>query len=260
MLVATKREAGSGALPWPAALIVWGPGEVSSPHAHHCVQLVLALSGVLRIRLRADDRWRRCGAVIIPPDRRHEVQARGAAVLIGFVDPESDLAAALLERLGSRVVVVPGSTVARWREDLGNPEALEANRVEEWVRAELLQQRRPRTVHARVKRVLRALARAPLDPGSTTLPSLASLAGLSPSRFMHAFTESVGIPLRQYLLWLRVQRAAAALTTGCTVTEAAYVAGFADAAHLTRTFRRMLGTTPTDLLRRTPATRELRLD
>jgi AraC-like DNA-binding protein len=69
---------------------------------------------------------------------------------------------------------------------------------------------------------------------------------------MHVFTESVGIPLRRYLLRLRVQRAAGALAAGHTVTEAAHAAGFADAPHLTRTFRRILGATPRDLLRRAP--------
>jgi AraC-like DNA-binding protein len=76
---------------------------------------------------------------------------------------------------------------------------------------------------------------------------------------MHVFTESVGIPLRPYLLWLRVQRAASALSNGQTVTEAAHLAGFADAPHLTRTFRRTLGTSPRELIRPAAATRELRL-
>jgi AraC-like DNA-binding protein len=70
---------------------------------------------------------------------------------------------------------------------------------------------------------------------------------LSPSRFMHAFTESVGVPIRPYILWLRLQRAACDLIDGATVTSAAHRAGFSDAAHLTRTFRRMLGATPSQL-------------
>jgi AraC-like DNA-binding protein len=76
---------------------------------------------------------------------------------------------------------------------------------------------------------------------------LAGIAALSPSRFMHAFTESIGVPVRPYILWLRLQRAACDLMNGATVTNAAHRAGFSDAAHLTRTVRRMLGATPSDL-------------
>jgi AraC-like DNA-binding protein len=112
----------------------------------------------------------------------------------------------------------------------------------------------------RVTRLLHELGRRPLDPKSTTLPKLAQLVGLSPSRFMHVFTESVKIPLRRYLRWLRVQRAVGALAGGCTVTNAAYIAGFADAAHLSRTCRRMLGTSPRELVRRMEENRELRIE
>lgn len=37
-------SAAPGALLWPAAMIVWGPGYVSSGHKHHCVQLVMAMT------------------------------------------------------------------------------------------------------------------------------------------------------------------------------------------------------------------------
>jgi AraC-like DNA-binding protein len=83
---------------------------------------------------------------------------------------------------------------------------------------------------------------------------------LSPSRFMHVFTESVGVPVRPYILWLRLQRAACDLMTGTSVTSAAHNAGFSDAAHLTRTFRRMLGTTPTDLALRKRLSQGLALE
>ena len=64
---------------------------------------------------------------------------------------------------------------------------------------------------------------------------------------MHAFTDSVGVPLRPYVLWLRLQQAMCELGGAANVTTAAQNAGFSDAAHLTRTFRRMLGLTPTEL-------------
>ena len=69
---------------------------------------------------------------------------------------------------------------------------------------------------------------------------------------MHAFTDSVGIPLRPYLQWLKLQRAAAAIAAGKPLAEAAHAAGFSDAAHMTRTFRKTLGTTPSALRPRAP--------
>ena len=98
-----------------------------------------------------------------------------------------------------------------------------------------------------MKVVVRALRERLERREDLSLKTVSALAGLSPSRFMHAFTESVGVPLRPYILWLRLQRAACDLIHGVTATEAAHTAGFSDAAHLTRTFRRMLGVTPTQL-------------
>ena len=105
----------------------------------------------------------------------------------------------------------------------------------------------PARVHPQVNRVLMSIPGRLEDSSDVSLKTLAAISGLSPSRFMHVFTESVGIPLRQYILSLRLQRACSELTAGATVTSAAFRAGFSDAAHLTRTFRRMLGITPTDL-------------
>jgi hypothetical protein len=44
-----------GALVWPAAMIVWGPGFTTASHRHHCVQLVMAMRGSLLIRRRCND-------------------------------------------------------------------------------------------------------------------------------------------------------------------------------------------------------------
>jgi transcriptional regulator GlxA family with amidase domain len=103
-----------------------------------------------------------------------------------------------------------------------------------------------RAIHPRVRKVLAVLRAAGVND-ATSLEALAGLVRLSPSRLMHVFTESVGIPLRPYLAWLRLQRAAMAIVNGLPMGDAAHAAGFADSAHMSRTFKRMLGVAPSML-------------
>ena len=95
MLLPAATYAGAAAFAWPAALFLWGPGAWTDLHRHHCVQLVMALTGSIRFRQRQRQRWTTCGAVLVQPDAWHEVDARGTHVMIAFVDAESDLGAAL---------------------------------------------------------------------------------------------------------------------------------------------------------------------
>jgi len=242
-----------GSLVWPAAMVVWGPGFISASHRHHCVQLVMALQGVLRVRRGPADEWKSCGAALVRPDAFHEVDARDGAVLIGFVDAESELGAALRERMRRDIVPLGARQVARWRAALKPP--LSEAQVERWVKSQLLHRRHTVRIHPSVDRVLRYLRESLPVAEDFSLGKLAEVSGLSRSRLMHVFTESVGVPIRPYVLWLRLQRAACDLMAGGSITAAAQNAGFSDAAHLTRTFRRMLGTTPSDLALRRRASR-----
>jgi AraC-like DNA-binding protein len=102
---------------------------------------------------------------------------------------------------------------------------------------------------------------APIPPATdaVSLDPVAASVGLSPSRFLHLFTTSVGVPLRPYALWLRLQCRARELAGGKSVADAAHAAGFSDAAHFTRTFRRMIGATPRQVLQRGLAVRDFHL-
>ncbi|MCX5364054.1 AraC family transcriptional regulator [Streptomyces sp. NBC_00124] len=81
-----------------------------------------------------------------------------------------------------------------------------------------------------------------LDP-----PSLAVLAaelGLSRYQLLRAFRTTMGLPPYAWLAQYRVTRARRLLDTGLRPAEVASLVGFADQAHLTRWFRRVLGVTP----------------
>ncbi|WP_086563008.1 helix-turn-helix domain-containing protein [Streptomyces africanus] len=78
-------------------------------------------------------------------------------------------------------------------------------------------------------------------------PSLADLAtdlGLSRYQLLRAFRTTIGIPPYAWLAQHRVTKARGLLETGLRPAEVAALVGFADQAHLTRWFRRVLGVTP----------------
>jgi AraC-like DNA-binding protein len=76
------------------------------------------------------------------------------------------------------------------------------------------------------------------------LAELAAEAGLSRYQLVRSFRAEVGMPPYAWLAQYRVARARVLLERGCRPAEAAVQTGFADQAHLTRWFRRVVGVTP----------------
>ncbi|MCU0699476.1 MAG: AraC family transcriptional regulator [Myxococcaceae bacterium] len=101
-----------------------------------------------------------------------------------------------------------------------------------------------RVTHAAVAQALEALRR---DPSLETR-ALAELVQRSPSRLRHAFIETIGVNASRYRWWLRLRLAALSLRQGRSLTDASHEAGFSDAAHFSRTFRRAFGFPPSLLV------------
>lgn len=89
--------------------------------------------------------------------------------------------------------------------------------------------------------------RALLDQHVThgiTLQDLAAQVHASASHVVRTFTEAFAIPPHRYLVGRRVDAARALLLDGWPAAQVATEVGFHDQAHLTRHFRRHVGTTP----------------
>lgn len=86
------------------------------------------------------------------------------------------------------------------------------------------------------------LAERLVDPPS--LDELAALVGTGRFALARAFRHRYGLPPHAYLNEQRVRRACALLETGQPPSAVAAAVGFADQAHLTRHFRRVVGVPP----------------
>ena len=80
--------------------------------------------------------------------------------------------------------------------------------------------------------------------GPPALAELAADAGLSRYQLLRAFRAEVGMPPYAWLAQHRVARARVLLEHGHRPATVATLTGFADQAHLTRWFRRVVGVTP----------------
>jgi AraC family transcriptional regulator len=82
-----------------------------------------------------------------------------------------------------------------------------------------------------------------------SLSELAALVQMSPYHFAHLFKQSTGFAPHQFVIRARVERAKELLLhSRLSIVEIAAEVGFANQSHLTRHFKRIVGTTPRTVL------------
>jgi len=237
---------------WPEGILFVGEHVRSEPHRHFTASLFFAMSGSLRIRVEPKAEWCETRAALIAPNVMQEMDAWGCQLVNLQIDPESDAYARVAPRLlFGPVHPLPDSLAdelstrarAMLREPAWSPARL-------WDVALALVGGAPRArchFDPRIEHVLDRLKREVLSP--PTAVNLARTVGLSEGRLLHLFSEEVGVPLRRYILWLRLRQVVYGWALTRSLTEAAHAAGFADSAHLSRTFRSMYGLRPSDVFR-----------
>lgn len=104
-------------------------------------------------------------------------------------------------------------------------------------------QARPGTLSAaQVRRAKAYLSSHPLQ--RLSIADVATACDLSRSHFSKAFKAATGQAPHQWVMQYRLAQVVALLRTDKPIAEIALVCGFADQSHLTRVFRRLMGTSP----------------
>lgn len=231
-------------------LLYVGPVAPTSIHAHHAFQLMRTLSGPLAVSHgpAGAEQTVTGPALAIAPDMPHATAGMTEMAVLLYVEPESRRGRALLSAIPRGTCRVAPELLAL---QVGDPVATSlaaAGLMDEVLAAfgaattDAARPLRPAVRHA-----LRLLDEGLTEPRPPAIDEVATAVGLSASRLSHLLADEVGLGFRQYILWRRLERSGRSLATGASVTEAAHAAGFADAAHMSRTFRRMFGVAPSDV-------------
>jgi AraC-like DNA-binding protein len=235
---------------WPQRLLLLAPAYVSHRHRHHAAQIAFGLDGPVVFETPQTG-VHSADLLLIPPDIPHAHPAFGASAML-FLEPESVEWDNFSDRGNGGLVPLSFDHLAF---DLGlRSFALRAAAGDAAAAQELVDHLIGKTVSEStgfdpmVSRACEHICQRLNRP--ITLAELARAVHLSPSRLAHRFREATGVPVRRFILWRRLRAAAESAMRGSSLTEAAHAAGFADSAHLSRTFRSMFGIAPSFLFKR----------
>jgi len=254
--------------------------EPYAPHVHEEYAVGACTAGREVIRYRGELHYAGPGSVVVlepgeahtggpadPPDFTYRVMYPAAGLLAEGLLAEGLLAEGLLAggrlaqgarqlpRFREPVIADPGLAAELRRlhaalgAGLGETEPLEAESRLSWLFGELVRRHASpsRDVEVPGAGRLARLVMAQLADRLVSPPALAEIAagtGLSRYQLIRSFRTEVGMPPYAWLAQHRVSAARALLERGCRPAEAAALTGFADQAHLTRWFRRVVGVTP----------------
>jgi AraC-like DNA-binding protein len=266
MTVGCETQLDRGDSNWNGTVFLWqeqalflGKAADTSLHTSPAIKICVAIDGEIRLRTSEDSEWESFQAAIIAPGQVHAIDCRQSEIAMLILVPEAELAqplSAIYNRDG--LYRVRPSAVRKLLpvlDEYSRASAFDAETenlclsLVESIQSEGHRQFSKNDSVSLDPRVVTSIEQLRAEANCGSVGQIAANVALSESRFSHLFSEQLGVPVRRYLLWLRLRDAMHRLATGATLTETAYESGFADSAHLTRTFRGMLGIAPSSLLR-----------
>ncbi len=238
---------------WPNRALVLGVAGDSQLHAHFAAQISYGLHGPFQVRCSDSGEWHSTQAAIFAANAAHQIDSHGQALAHLFIATSAAQFSTQIQAdfhqsppfqalLPGLQTLLQGQTsfdeaqriLQAWLACVLSPQQLAQTRDQD-----ARKQQRMARIFAHIESSMHAANGLQLEKVSAQ--ELAKLVHLSSSRFLHLFRAEAGMSLSRYLLWMRLQIAINAIGQGANITTAAHQAGFADLAHMSRSFRATIG-------------------
>lgn len=235
---------------WPEMLLFYGTVPKSiTYHQHPVIQLVIGVDEPY-LRKEISGEWTSVRALLIKQNIAHECDATNKKIFSLNIEPDSSLGFFILKNH------LKNKNIIEINDDFVN--RLNFLEVETFIKSEDLDVLSETIENAfgfeqhkkyffssddRIEKIRKYICEN-IHQRFTT-KELSDLVFLSESRMLYLFKEQMGLPIRNYILWIRIKRSVKKIMDGHNLTEASHIAGFSDSAHMSRTYVKVLGLTPT---------------
>jgi AraC-like DNA-binding protein len=240
----------------PGRLMVAGTFSDLALHHHPAVQLTVSASGTLHVT-RSGNEHDSCQVAVIASGARHAVRSdSGSTALTLYLGLQTQQGMALNTLSRSRgqdggVWVVGGgaalaeATAASLAAD--SPCAAADFLVDELCSRPYSSPGEPQPVHPQLRQAIEFVSSQ--VPDHVDVASVAAAVALSPDYLGRLSKQQAGVSFSATIRWVRLLTSLRHIAAGMPITDAAYLAGFADGSHANRVCWEMTGAAPQDFVR-----------
>lgn len=213
-------------------------------HKHSMMQFFISKEDNIHIQVL--DKEIDCKAILVGRNIPHSFESRGVLHFTMLVDSTSYLGEQLTDKYLSEkpFYIFKENALLKSCESLwDNRQLTDKEEYQRFIEAFFgylnIQKGYSSKFDERIKKVLKLIAESNL--GEVPISYLANQAALSESRLSHLFKEEAGIPIKNYLVNMKLLRAYVKLFETGNVTEAAMYAGFDSPSHFALTSKNLTG-------------------
>lgn len=220
-----------------AWLLYRGRASDNSLHSHATLQLTVSLDELISISDSNGHTFKSKG-IAVKPNVIHRLYPSNKLVLV-LIEPQSDLSRLISSSMADQDICeidLEFLSKIDWESPLNKL----FNSLE-FLRLTSLSSIDPRLTNA-----LNHLRVLPLKGAIT---EAAKHSGISVSQLRAIANTQLGVPLSKWLSWNAIKRSTISLSSGSSLSKAAFDGGFSDQAHYTRTMKRIMGITPMQALK-----------
>jgi len=239
---------------WAGQFMYIGKAIDTSAHDHEAIQLALSFDHPFFVKTQ-EGAFKKVMAVIIDSDQAHECRTNDNHFLLLNIDPMTTIGRALKKIYLTRQAVaeLPAEQTTQFLKVIEQSlsiQPFDSHRIHDITRQfvyELCALKAGADVDEKSRKVMQLLEEKQDD--TLRVEDLAAEVALSPGHLTHLFKKQIGIPIKKYILWTRILLALQKVFETEDLREAALYAGFSDASHFSRTFRKMFGLYPSAILK-----------
>ncbi len=236
---------------WNGLSAFWGTSFHTSPHSHDTLQLVFDIDKQFFLKDKSTE-WVSYSAAIIKDTHVHQLDSNNSIQLFIYLDKDSEYAKKLSAKylVDTNISDLKSSNIGKlskqfFKELIVNNDCNHLYKGFLTIIEHLIKFDTPVTVDSRISKAITFIVNT--QGKQLKVKDIADHVFLSESRLRHLFKEQVGQPIQSFMLWTKVINSLNLVLKGEKISRAAYDVGFWDASHMNRSYREVLGTTPSTI-------------